>query len=356
MIELGGGTIQSFDNGTGNYIPLTTSLKNITAAGTLAIQNATYAFGSLSDAGTITLANPMFGSPAGSPGFTSDLLTITSSGQLSGYGNVNGAIFNDGLIKSGLNPVLGGSGAQQQTLTLNGPVSGSGSLEIVAGTAASRFNGLAISELCLTGADSETVAFDNNIGELSLASPLSFSGAIAPAAQGGDQVVLENTSSQSITGTSYVGTASGGTLTLQQATGSISLNFQGNYSLSSFTVSAGPQQLSSDPPSTLITVGSAVCFAAGTLIRTATGPIAVEHLREGDRILTTDDVRPVRWVGHRTIDCRRHPRPHHAACRARRAGDRDARRLLPPIPPQWTCRRFCARATGGSVARAGMGP
>ena len=48
------------------------------------------------------------------------------------------------------------------------------------------------------------------------------------------------------------------------------------------------------------------CFAAGTLIQTATGPRPVEDLQEGDVILTLDHgPQPVRWIGRRTV-CARH--------------------------------------------------
>ncbi|MHA3978028.1 Hint domain-containing protein [Halovulum sp. GXIMD14794] len=46
--------------------------------------------------------------------------------------------------------------------------------------------------------------------------------------------------------------------------------------------------------------GIAVCFAAGTMIRTPTGEVAVEALVEGDLVLTADHgAQPVRWVGRR---------------------------------------------------------
>jgi hypothetical protein len=58
-------------------------------------------------------------------------------------------------------------------------------------------------------------------------------------------------------------------------------------------------------------VASVTCFAAGTALRTVAGDVAVEDLRIGDLVLTNAGVhRPVRWLGHRTIDCRHHPRPH----------------------------------------------
>ena len=53
-----------------------------------------------------------------------------------------------------------------------------------------------------------------------------------------------------------------------------------------------------------------VCYASGTFIRTALGDVAVEALRIGDLAVTALGThRPIRWLGHRIIDCRRHPRP-----------------------------------------------
>jgi V8-like Glu-specific endopeptidase len=54
----------------------------------------------------------------------------------------------------------------------------------------------------------------------------------------------------------------------------------------------------------------AACFAAGTRIATARGDIAVEHLQIGDSVRTRfAGHAPVVWLGHRRIDCRRHPQP-----------------------------------------------
>ncbi len=54
----------------------------------------------------------------------------------------------------------------------------------------------------------------------------------------------------------------------------------------------------------------AACFRAGTRLATPDGPVAVEDLDPGDEVLTTfGAVLKVRWVGHRWLECRRHPRP-----------------------------------------------
>ncbi len=42
------------------------------------------------------------------------------------------------------------------------------------------------------------------------------------------------------------------------------------------------------------------CFVAGSRIATAEGPVAIETLRVGDRVLTRDNgYRPIRWIGGR---------------------------------------------------------
>jgi hypothetical protein len=50
------------------------------------------------------------------------------------------------------------------------------------------------------------------------------------------------------------------------------------------------------------------CFAAGSRLRTPDGWRAVESLAVGDAVLTLRGAaRPVRWIGQRAIDARRHP-------------------------------------------------
>jgi hypothetical protein len=57
-------------------------------------------------------------------------------------------------------------------------------------------------------------------------------------------------------------------------------------------------------------INALACFAAGTRIATADGWVAVEKLRVGN-VLPTHDGRsmPIVWIGARTVDCSRHPRP-----------------------------------------------
>jgi len=56
--------------------------------------------------------------------------------------------------------------------------------------------------------------------------------------------------------------------------------------------------------------GTAPCFAEGTRIASARGDVPVEALRVGDVTrLAEGGFARVGWLGHRRVDCRRHPRP-----------------------------------------------
>ena len=61
---------------------------------------------------------------------------------------------------------------------------------------------------------------------------------------------------------------------------------------------------------TSVAVNAVACFATGTRILTPSGEIAVEDLAEGDAIVSASgDTVKVTWIGHRRVDCRRHPKP-----------------------------------------------
>ena len=57
------------------------------------------------------------------------------------------------------------------------------------------------------------------------------------------------------------------------------------------------------------TPAAVTCYVTGTRIATARGEVAVEALVVGDLVVTASGaLRALRWLGHRDVDCRRHPR------------------------------------------------
>lgn len=67
----------------------------------------------------------------------------------------------------------------------------------------------------------------------------------------------------------------------------------------SFTIT-GTSGANSDVDDVIINI--LICVLRGTLVETETGPLPVECLRVGDRVLTRDHgVQPVRWIGSRKL-------------------------------------------------------
>ncbi len=98
-------------------------------------------------------------------------------------------------------------------------------------------------------------------------------------------------------------TGEAGTLTLSGGTAApLSLLVFGTYDSNGFVETPG----TTDTIVTLIP-----CFVAGTRIRAERGNIPVENLRTGDRlhVLKGGEAKPLVWLGHRRIDCSRHPGP-----------------------------------------------
>jgi len=61
------------------------------------------------------------------------------------------------------------------------------------------------------------------------------------------------------------------------------------------------------------TTSTIICYAKGTFIATARGMVSVEKLKIGDLILTiSGKYEPLKWLGFRTVDCKRHPNQQEA--------------------------------------------
>jgi hypothetical protein len=90
---------------------------------------------------------------------------------------------------------------------------------------------------------------------------------------------------------------SGGVLTVAPGT---TLDLSGSFS-------GGDLRIANTADGADITIA---CFAEGTLIATARGPVAVERLAAGDRVRSGfGGTVPVVWLGHRRVACGRHGRP-----------------------------------------------
>ncbi|MCB8876661.1 Hint domain-containing protein [Acidisoma silvae] len=98
--------------------------------------------------------------------------------------------------------------------------------------------------------------------------------------------------------------ASTDVLTVTEGGSSYALQLAGDYTDTTFN-------LTPDTGSgTVIGVVDVPCFAAGTHIMTKRGPVAVEDLTLGDHAIIEDGrSMPIQWIGHRNVDCRRHPAP-----------------------------------------------
>ena len=79
----------------------------------------------------------------------------------------------------------------------------------------------------------------------------------------------------------------------------------GGYTVSVDTVSTDYTDNASRPGTVAV-----ACFAAGTHVRTPDGEAEVQLLEKERLIVTASSaVRRIVWIGHRRIDCRRHPHP-----------------------------------------------
>jgi hypothetical protein len=85
----------------------------------------------------------------------------------------------------------------------------------------------------------------------------------------------------------------------------------GNSELGTLTFAADAVSAGHLATNTAGAVIEVACFATGTRIATEHAEVAVETIREGDKVraLLGDRLAPVIWVGRREVDCARHPAP-----------------------------------------------
>jgi T5SS/PEP-CTERM-associated repeat protein len=220
--------------------------------------------------GTLTLA----GGAVHAPG----TITIAAGGSASGAGMLDGPLLNNGTVLASL---------AGQTLSVTGAATGSGTMKIADGATLAVAGAVAAQQHVTLGATGATLVLGDAGG---------FAGTIDGFVQG-DTIALLNAD---------IGSASvsGSTLDLFNHMGAqvAALGFATAAQAMAAIVPTGTGTID-------ITAGMP-CFAAGTRIATERGPVPVEHLRAGDRaLLAGGGARPIVWIGHRTVEIARHPRP-----------------------------------------------
>lgn len=213
---------------------------------------------------------------------------------LQAFGSYAESIVNNGTIDVAF---VGATGI----LGIAGPYSGTGGFLIQGG-----FDSADRAILKLPGSVAANVAFDTNFGELRLDSPSSYTGTITAFGNNNTLVLtgVANASHATLSGNVLSLTNNGGTLVQAITLAASSMN----YSSAIFSVveNGGNSQA---------TVGvsgaaAAACYVAGTKIRTVSGDVPVEQLAAGDIAWAHfAGNAPVVWIGHRHVDCRRHPDP-----------------------------------------------
>ena len=148
-----------------------------------------------------------------------------------------------------------------------------------------------------TVAASQTLDFGGTHASLTLGNPRAMTGTITSFVPT-DTLVLGG-----ITDATSATLTAGNTLVVSESVGpGLTLHFDPSQDFSGEAFNLLP----SDTGTSLFIP----CFAAGTRIATPRGPVVVEHLHEGDEVLTvTGAIRTIKWIGHRRVDCRRHPAP-----------------------------------------------
>jgi hypothetical protein len=284
-VTLGGGTLSAPTNGltigaTGDVVGV-----GVIDPGTPVTDNGMIE----AKGGTLTL--PGVGDVSGAGTLQAD---AGASLVLQAFGSYAESIVNNGTIDAAFAGLTG-------TLGIGGPYSGTGSFLIQGG-----FDSADRTILELPSGVSANVAFDTNFGELLLDVASTFNGTVSGFGNN-DTIFLP-----SVGGVAQA-TLSGNLLNLTNGQGgvvqTITLNTGSeNYHSAVFHITENGAQTQTTVKVTGVTAAS--CYAAGTRIRTETGEVPVEQLVAGDIVRARfAGNTPVVWLGHRRVDCRRHPDP-----------------------------------------------
>ncbi len=229
---------------------------------------------SIDDSGSMTI---------GTSGIVRDgMVSVAADGVLQvGHGTIDGAIWNDGLIR-----------LDETANPFGGSIEGSGTIAIESG---------AILLLSSTLDDDQHLRFDGPNAALALDGIYTDDAFTRIAGfDASDRIVLD----QTVSDYSYSldGTASASVQVELSGGGTEAYVFTGDYDGERFEI--GQDDGGSDP-AILIVSDAVACFCSGTLIATQSGDRPVEQLAIGDRVRTAGGaLKPVLWIGRRSYDRR----------------------------------------------------
>jgi hypothetical protein len=160
----------------------------------------------------------------------------------------------------------------------------------------------------------------NGFGAVILNTPPTISQTIQAFANN-DTIILEGVIANTATMGDFGAADTSGTLTISDdadAVGSLTLISEppevrprpGEVIYAGAVFSATPNIAANNTTITVSGAEGGFCFRSGTRIATRDGEVPIERLAVGDRVPThfAGEQRIV-WIGHRTIDCLRHPNP-----------------------------------------------
>ncbi|WP_395708982.1 Ig-like domain-containing protein [Reyranella sp.] len=226
-VSVRGGDILSYDQASGLYVSLQSSLHSIAASGYLDLSHQGFEWGTLSVDGVLRLSDHAT--------LLADHITVGTGGRITATGIIEAPIENSGIIEA----------STGERLVIAGPVTGSGKVVIGPGEYADPWLAPGVIRstafLELSGPVSQAVVFSSGIGTLFIDDPASFTGTIAPVLAGRNVITLYGHALADVQSYSYSGDSTGGVLVLHETSGTTSLNIVGEFNATSFTLSAGPQ-------------------------------------------------------------------------------------------------------------------
>ena len=214
--------------------------------------------------------------------------TFTISGVWSSYAPFNTTFYNDGTI-------IVGNGDTLKLTTAIATDANTGTIDLGSGGTLDigSWYGPAASVPA-----NQTLVFTDADGLLKLRQPTSFAASISGFVAG-DTIDLPGIAADTAIWTPGTSAAPGLLAITDAGTAVATLSILGDYTGIAFDVTSDGSGGSDI---------ALACYAAGTRILTPRGEIAIERLREGDAVVTVSGTaRPIRWIGHRRVDLRRHP-------------------------------------------------